>query len=1079
MNFVPSKNYSSTINQHIMKLIRKVMLMLLVSLCSVQAFAQNVEISGVVKDASGEPIIGASVLVKGTTNGAATDLDGKFVLSIPKDAVLDVSYIGFKSVEVQTKGKNTFEIILEEDSTLLDDVVVVGYATMRKKDVTGSVFQIKAGDKDNEAPGTIQDILRNVPGLNIGVSTSARGGGSIKVRGERSMSAITSTAPMLVLDGMPFYGSLAEINPEDIGQIDILKDASAAAVYGSQAANGVIIISTKKGKVGKPTISFSSKNGIVEMTHLAPFWNAEEQLQFEVDYHKRQTYGFAEDGTYTAYQSGRKDNPGYYDKWTDLPNGVTLDQWRAYTNADPSMSNEEVWLKRIVPMISPNVIEAYKKGNLVDWTDYATRLGINQDYTVSVSGASDRTNYYLSLGYLKNRGTLIGDEYNTVRANMKLSTKITDWLDVSANVTFQDRSDTDIAINLNNAMTNSWFDLMYDENGNFEPHPNGVASAKKGYSYGYDQLFRSEESGTTILNSILTAKLTLPFDITYSFNVMPRFSWGYDRLFTSADHVDYTAINRGVDRMWNKNFEWSLNNTINWDHIFNQKHHFTLTLVQEAEQHQFWSDKIQARNIEPTDALGFHYTDGAGKMESSFSTNDRYQTGVGYLGRLFYSYDDRYMITASIRRDGYSAFGQDVPYANFPSVAVAWTFTNESFYNQSSPLNMGKIRLSWGQNGNRSISDPYLALASLTNGDTPFSYLDSSGSVVEMQYLSLGRMANPLLQWERSESINAALDFGLFNNRITGSVEAYHITTKDMILNRTLPEFTGFTSIATNIGQVSNRGFEIMLNSTNIQKDNFTWDTTFSLSFNKNRIDHLYYEYTDGVENDDISNKWFIGQPISTIWDFECEGVYQVEEADEAALLGLYPGDIKVKNIYTEDDQIKSDGTRIPVYNNNDKVFQGQTEFPVMWSLSNNFTLFKNFEFAFNISSKMGAKFKNTQMRNFAMDDEIESGYNFLKRPYWTPETPYKDWGRINAQFPAGASGAALLCDQSFIRFENISLAYRVPKSIVSHIGISSLKINATVRNAGVISFCNWKYGDPETLGRINRTYTIGVNLTL
>ena len=1062
-----------------MKKVKVLFIPFVLSIFALPAIAQNIDVSGTVRDVSNEPVIGASILVKGTNTGTVSDIDGKFSLSVPRTATLEISSIGYKTIDIEVNGKTIFNLVLEEDSTLLDDVVVVGYATMRKKDVTGSVFQIKAGERDNEAPGTIQDLLRSVPGLNVGMTTSARGGGDIEVRGDRSMSAITSSAPMLVLDGMPFYGTLAVINPEDIGQIDILKDASAAAVYGSQAANGVIIITTKKGKVGKPVITFNSKNGFVQMTHLAPFWNAEEQLQFEVDYHKRQTYGFAEDGTYTAYQSGRKDSPGYYDKWTNLPAGVTLDQWRGYTSADPSMSNEEVWLKRIVPMISPNVIEAYKRGEMVDWTDYATRLGINQDYTISVSGASDRTNYYLSVGYLKNLGTIIGDEYNTVRANMKLNTKITNWLEVGANVSFQDRSDTDIAISLTDAMTNSWYDQMYDADGNYEPHPNGVASAKKGYSYGYDQMYRSEESGTTIFNSILTAKVTLPFDITYSFNVMPRFSWGYDRLFTSAEHVDYTAVNRGVDRMWNKNFEWSLNNTINWDHTFKNKHHFTVTLVQEAEQHQFWSDITQARNIEPTDALGFHYTAGAGKMESSFSTTDRYQTGVGYLGRLFYSYDDRYMLTASIRRDGYSAFGQDVPYANFPSLAVAWTFSNESFYNRNSPLNMGKIRLSWGQNGNRSLSDPYLALASLTNGDTPYSYLDSSGSVVEMQYLSLGRMANPHLQWERSESYNAAFDFGLFNNRLTGSVEAYYIITKDMILNRTLPEFTGFTSIATNIGQVSNRGFEIMLNSTNIQKENFRWNTSLAFSFNKNRIDHLYYEYTDGVENDDIANEWFIGQPISVIWDYACDGIYPVKDAAEASVLGLYPGDIKVKNIYTADDQVKADGTQVPVYNNNDKVFQGQRDFPIIWSMNNTFSFCKYFEFAFNISSKMGAKFKNTQMRNFAMDDSIESGYNFLKRPYWTPETPYNDWGRINAQFPAGAGGAAFYLDRSFIRLENVSLTYNVPKSFVNRIGISSLRLNATVRNAGVFSFCNWKYGDPETLGRINRIFTIGVNLTL
>ena len=1070
---------------------RTILQVLLTALCILAAqpsWAQNREIKGTVTDPSGQPVIGAGVMVKGTTNGTATDMDGAFTLTVPANAVLEVSSIGYATVEVATAGKNTFNIILEEDSTLLDDVVVVGYATMRKKDVTGSVIQVKAGERDNEAPGTVQDLLRNVPGMNISATNNARGGGSIEIRGDRSMSAISSSAPMLVLDGMPFYGTLAEINPEDIGQIDILKDASAAAVYGSQAANGVIIISTKKGKQGKPVITFSSKVGLVQMTRRPRMMTGEELLDFERDYQKRQTYGFAPDGSYGAYQSGRVDQPGFYDRWDDLPAGVTKDMWRAYTGADPSMSDAEVWFRRIVPATSPTLLEGYLKGETFDWDDYAMRMGLNQDYTASVSGASDRTNYYMSLSYLKNRGVLLGDDYNTVRANMKLTSKITDWLEVSGNVSFSDRSDTDMSIAVYNVRgggmqgvnisQNNPFTSMYYADGTLNPHPNGDSNSSRGYNYEYNQMYQNEESGTTTLNTILTAKVTLPFDITYSFNVSPRFTWGYDRLFTSADHIDYTPSQRGVDRTWNKAFEWNLNNTINWDHTFARKHHFTVTLVQEAERHQTWRDFIRARKIEPTDALGFHFTSGAGKLESSFGTTDTYQSGVGYLARLFYSYDDRYMLTASMRRDGYSAFGQDTPYANFPSLALAWSFTNESWFNWQ-PMSMGKIRLSWGQNGNRSLSDPYLALASLQTGNAPFGYMDASGTLTEMQYLTLNRMANPKLRWERSESINAALDFGFFKNRLTGSVEVYHITTKDMILNRTLPNFTGFSQIATNIGQVSNRGFEITLNSTNIDRTNFKWNTTFNLSYNKNQIDHLYYEYgADGKELDDVTNQWFIGQPISVIWNYDILGIYQVSEAAEAAKLGLVPGDVKARNVYTENDRVLEDGTRVPVYDNNDKVFLGDSQFPVMWSLYNTFNIYKNLEFSFNLASRMGAKFLDNLYTVYAEDVTLENGLNFVQRPYWTPETPYEDWGRINAQLPAGVSGG-MLHDRSFIRLENVSLAYNVPKTFISRLGLSSVRLNATVRNAAVFGFARWKYNDPENLSYMNRTFTFGVNITL
>ena len=1071
-----------------MKLLRPISLALaLATLLSLPVLAQNARISGTVKDSKGEPVIGASIFVKGTQTGTASDLEGAFSLQVPQGAVLEISAIGYQSVELPVAGKSSFDIVLADDTTLLDDVVVVGYATMRKKDVTGSVVQVKAGDRDNEAPGTVQDLLRNVPGMNIGANNTARGGGDIEIRGERSMSSMTSTAPMLVLDGMPFYGTLAEINPEDIGQIDILKDASAAAVYGSQAANGVIIITTKKGKQGKPVITFSSKIGLVQMTRRPRMMTGEELLDFERDYQKRQTYGFSPSGEYGPYQSGRVDQPGYYDRWDDLPAGVTKDQWRAYSGADPSMSDQEVWFRRIVPAASQALVDGYLAGKTFDWDDYATRLGLNQDYTASISGASDRTNYYMSLSYLKNRGVLLGDDYNTFRANMKLTTKITDWLEVSANVAFSDRSDTDMTIlfynprggvSSNNVSQNNPFTSMYFADGSLNPHPNGETNSSKGYNYEYDQKHQNEESGTTTLNSILTAKLLLPFDITYSFNMTPRFTWGYDRLFTSADHIDYTASQRGVNRDWNKTFEWSLNNTINWDHTFAGKHHFTVTLVQEAERHQTWRDYIRARKIEPTDALGFHFTSGAGKLESSFGTTDTYQSGVGYLARLFYSYDDRYMITTSVRRDGYSAFGQAVPYATFPSVAVAWSFTNEPWFKWT-PMSMGKLRLSWGQNGNRALRDPYLALASLATGSAPFGYIDKSGALTEMQYLTLDRMANPNLKWERSESYNIALDYGFLKNRITGSIEAYHIITKDMILNRTLPNFTGFSEIAANIGQVSNRGFEITVNSRNIDRPNFRWNTTFNLSYNRNRIDHLYYEYgEDGKELDDIASQWFIGKPISVIWNYDVMGIYQVNEADEAKKLGLVPGDVKVRNVYTDNDRILDDGTRVPVYDNNDKLFLGDSQFPVLWSLYNNFTIMRNLDFSFNLASQMGAKFIDTMYSVFAEDVTLENGLNFVNRPYWRPDRPYNDWGRINAQMPAGASGG-LLHNRSFIRLENVSLAYNVPKSFISRFGISSLRLNATVRNAGVISLDGWKYYDPQTLSFMNRTITFGVSVTL
>lgn len=291
----------------------------------------------------------------------------------------------------------------------------------------------------------------------------------------------------------------------------------------------------------------------------------------------------------------------------------------------------------------------------------------------------------------------------------------------------------------------------------------------------------------------------MPFGITYSFNAAPRYQYYYNRYFTSASRPNTNADTRGVDRGWGKNFDWSLNNTITWDYTLAKKHHFVLTLVQEAEERRYWSDVINAREILPSDALGFHNTQNATLAKSSFSTNDTHQTADALMARLFYSYDDRYMVTASVRRDGYSAFGANNPYATFPSIALAWNFVNEKFWKWGNIMSTGKLRASWGKNGNRSLSDPYVSLANLGSGTgKTMNYIQGS-TIVDMKYLSVSRMANPNLEWEKTEALNFGLDFGFLNDRITGSIDYYHMMTKDMIMNQRLPGFTGFGSITTNL----------------------------------------------------------------------------------------------------------------------------------------------------------------------------------------------------------------------------------------------------------------------------------------
>ena len=1066
--------------------------------------AQNpdVTVTGTVEDVMG-PVIGASVVEKGVpSNGCITDIDGNFSLKVKQNATLVISFVGYKTVEIPLKGQRTVKVTLQEDTEMLDEVVVVGYGTMRKKDLTGSVVQINPSKIADSNPASVQDVLRGTPGLQIGYDASAKGSdASISLRGKNSLG--TDAKPMIVLDGMAFYGELSEINPDDIGQIDVLKDASSAAIYGAKAAAGVIIITTKKGKQGKPVINVSANLAVNKKSAYRDYYSASGYLRYRQDWYKMvNTYGQGENGLYGYYNVMAKDGSGnmsaaYPQGYYDNPANMTTAEQDAWASAagvsgfGPSDGESALSLfaRRLTLDVSPLVFNNFLSGKTFDWYDATFRTGINQDYNASISGATDRVNYYLSVGYMDNEGAVQGNEYHAFRSNMKISAKITDWLEIGANVNFQDRSDGDIQVSLGsnywdaNMLRNSPYASMYDEKGGYQQYPMSGLPTNGGYNYYYDRQYYDLEKGYTVLNTIFNAKITLPLGFTYQFNIAPRYQWFYDRYFMSADLPDASASSRGVNREWSKNFDWNLNNTITWDRTFADTHHFTVTLVQEAEEHRTWNDKINARNITPSDALGFHYTGGANKEQSSFSTNDTHYTAASYLGRLFYSYNDRYMFTGTFRRDGYAGFGAKNPWGNFGSVGLGWTVSNEKFMKGTEKwLDMLKLRLSWGTNGNRDFGDVYKTLANLNLGGTGMVYVNNGTSTV-INPLYMDRLAAPNLQWETTKAWNAGVDFSVLGGRLTGSLDYYFKKTTDMIMGQRLPSFSGFSTITTNLGEVQNQGFEIALNSTNIETKDFTWNTSAGFSINKNRINHIYYDYDEnGVERDDTSNNWYIGQPIGTIWYYETDGVWQnnPEDIAAAALVGQKPGDPKVVNRYTEDDKILEDGTRVPVYNDNDKTYLGTTTPPIYWNIRNEFTLWKDLTFSFSLYSYMGHKSTNGYWLN--QDNggsQVLNGFNMPTKEYWTPDNPTNDYCRLNAVGPNTglASGVDKLYNRNFVRLDDITVGYTLPQRWTKKYMIDKVRVTASVKNVCTIS--GWEYGDPETGGLATRTFNFGLNITL
>lgn len=1055
-----------------------------------QTVQQTKKVTGTVIDETGEPLIGVSVTV-GAGSGTVTDLDGKYTLSgVTASTVVTFSYIGYTTQEVKVGNQSVINITMKEDNKQLQEVVVVGYGTMRKKDLTGSVVQIDPNKIADQNPGSVQDILRGTPGLQIGYDSSAQGSSaSIQLRGQNSLyTSGGHNSPLIVLDGMAFTGSLSEINPDDIAQIDVLKDASSAAIYGAKAASGVIIITTKKGKTGKPVINVRANFAANTKAQYRDVYDAAGWMKYREDWYKATTYGYDENGNWGYYSTASGVPAGYYDHYDNLSQyGISQTEWST-TGAKTLQEGESLkslYARRMgLDADASLVLANYLADKTYDWNDATFRTGFNQDYDASISGATENVNYYFSFGYLKNQGAIQGDDYNAYRANLKLNAKITNWLEIGANVNFQDRSDESNAVPLNsdywddNQLRESPYELRYDENGNELQYPRNGNTTNGGYNYHFDDQYDELEKGYTILNTIFNAKITLPFGFTYSFNIAPRFQWFYDRYFMSAELPNSTASSRGVNRNSSRNFDWTLNNTLTWDKTFNKLHHFTVTLVQEAEEYRYWYDEIHARNISPTDALGFHYIAGANMEQSSFSTTDTHSTAAAYLGRLFYSYKDRYMFTGTVRRDGYSAFGSNNPWATFWSVGGSWVFSEEDFIKQPW-LDYGKLRVSYGTNGNRSLSNTYLSLSNLSNGGVMAYYTNGSSQEV-LQALSIDRLGNPNLEWEKTSAYNVGLDFSVLGQRLSGSIEWYSKKTHDMIMSQRLPNFTGFSSITTNLGEVTNKGIEITLNSRNIETKNFTWSSSLGFSYNKNCIKHLYYDYDeDGNENSDTSNSWYIGKPIGEIWYWEVDGIWQVDEAEEAALVGQQPGDPKVVNHCTDDDKILEDGTRVPVYNDNDKVYLGTTNPPIYWNMRHDFTFFKDFTFSFSLYSYMGHK---SLSGNYLNGDNSGSMFtnccNTYVKEYWTPENPTNDYARLNAVGPSGCTGVQKLYNRNFVRLDNITFGYTLPQSLTRKWNVDRVHISAGINNLFTID--SWEYGDPETSnGYSNRQFQLGISVTL
>ena len=1012
--------------------------------------AQSKIVNGQVTDQSSNPIPGVNIIVKGTTTGTSTDADGKYSISVPDESqVLIFSFIGYAAQEVSIDNRSVINVALETDERLLEEVVVVGYGTLQKRDLTGAVSQVKADKLENENPNAVQDILRgNIAGLNVGFSTSAKGGGSLQVRGKQSLNA--NSSPLLVLDGAIYYGSLSDINPNDIESVDVLKDGSSAAVFGAKAAAGVILITTKKGKLGKPTVTFNSNVGLASMAMDEPVYGPHEFVAWRTD----------------VFKSIDVDHEPYrYDDPRNLPSDVTLDQWMAYdgSNGDPVT----IWLQRL--NMQPIEIENYKAGKSVNWYDMVFQQGFRQDHTVSLSARNDQMSYYMSLGYLNNEGIVVDDEFSTIRSRINLEGKVNKFLTIGMNTQFAVRDESAVPASWSQVRSLSPWASEFNDDGSYRFMPNGEVSGGRhpfGASSATDRLRRF-----TTLNSMLFAKVNLPFGITYQVNFTPHMEFYENFNHESVAYEDWANIGGRASRQNRKTYYWQIDNLLKWNKTIADIHSIDITLLANAEKFQRWDNTMTNQGFDPHDKLGYHNI-GAGVLPT-MTSNDEYSTGDALMGRLVYGFKDRYIFTGSMRRDGYSAFGQKNPRALFSSVALGWVFTEESFL-QPSWLDFGKLRVSYGTNGNRDIGR-YEALANLQTGK--YLQVKPDGTVYQISQLYVNRMANPNLRWERTTSFNTGVDFSVFSGKLSGTVEVYRHATKDLLVERSLPDVIAFDWVYDNLGEVQNRGVEISLNTINLSNDKFTWRSMVNFQMNRNKIVKLYGDMVDVFdangnvigqkEADDIQNRWFIGHAIDEVWDIPTNGIWQSDEASEAAEFGVAPGDFTVvdKN---------GDG----LFTNDDKEFLGFREPRFRWTLRNEFSLFRNIDVSFMLYSYWGHMSAYNQAKN---RDGFLDRTNSHLFPYWTADNPQNEYARLYSS--NGSASFSVYRDRSFIRLDNVSVAYTVPATVLQAANVESLKVYFNVRNVGVYAD-EWTYWDPEWDSEVGpgptpRTWTLGVNLTL
>ncbi len=1069
------------------KRIYSVLLALL--LLGVQAFAQTA-VSGRVTDQSGEPLVGVNVLVKGTTNGTMTDYDGNWSLNnLKQGAVLVFSSIGYASEEITVGSQRTINVQLKDDSAFLDEVVVIGYGTARKKDVSGAIASVNyANDKNISAlpnPNALAALSSRVAGLSYAPTSSAsgdntatmtiRGKNAIPTGGSMSASAQSVNQPLLVIDGVLSYGSINSINTADIESIDVLKDASAAAIYGSRAANGVIIITTKKGTSSAPVVNF---NGSVSISD----WNRMPKMVSDKETFLKNRF----------YSKKGAENVDYKDK-----------EWSSYSSLDDAANDN---------LLSPRELEAWNDGQWVNWLDEISRKGVGQKYDVSVSGRSDRVNYYVSGDYTRQQGIRKGDDYEKAGAMGKIDFNVTDWLTIGVKANYLWSNSWGQSANIRYAMWYTPLSYVYARQAGFESwynsYPdNNTASPFIGSGKNDSYAYTDRKSQSMNLNGVAYAQVDVPFipGLSYKVTFQGQRNAGYSDVYNkpemSVNTEDITQMqNPGqfsgnvTGTISSSNYAaWNIDQILTYTKDFG-RHHVDLTAGYTREATNSNSLGTNFTGYPTPTTLGVYNIETANSVTETYRNRVRTQS-VGYLARVNYNFANKYYLTGNFRRDGYSAFAPGHKWGNFYGASAAWVLSNEDFIKDLNAFDFLKLRLSWGQNGSRSVAagatQATISKATSNSGANTMTWLGD----VSTLGMALNNLPNRNLTWATVEKMNLGIDFAVLNNRINGSVDAYVGQTTHMLVDRSAPYISGFTSVNDNVGKITNKGIEVVLNTININgngADTFRWESNLIFDMNRNKLVSLFGPDYNGKEADDVANAvsygreanyaLLVGKPLGAAYDVKLLGIFkdQAEIDAHGAQSDAKPGDLKFEDISgpdgVPDGKITAD----------DRQYIGSPD-PLFTVNFANTLSWKNFSLYFNFRWAQGDKTHFIWLDPYAFNPNMGGGAQLARVKPWTKDNPSDTFARYGY---TNSIEYQYWNSRTFLKLKDLVFSYTVPANLIKRSGISNLR--CYVAATDLLTISNWSGTDPETGGTIAagaassrfgsdgayKTVTFGVNLT-